>query len=199
MPFGPATAHPPDLVRDAWLPVTVQVAWTLLAAGEHVGDGLDDAREHVLRCLPATATARCAERTAPELVMDFLARRRHGTFAPAVAPPPASTMPDAWRDQLLEAVDPVGETIFRLHYGDGLSFSAIEAHLSLDRTALVAARCGVRDLLRVVGSCAQLEDHVVDEMLVDLATRPVPGCPGPLGLLTDEGLRHADHCPRCSR
>lgn len=199
MPFGPSTAPHSDLVCEAWLPVTVQAAWTLVAAGEPVGEGLDDAREHVLRCLPATASVRCAERVAPDLVMDFLARRRHGTFAPCASPPPASALPDAWRDQLLEAVDPVGEAVFRLHYGDGLSFQAIEDHLPLDRTALVAARCGVRDLLRIVGSCSHLEDHVVDEMLVDLATRPVPGCPGPLGLLTDEGLRHADRCPRCSR
>lgn len=199
MPIGPSTAHPPDLVRDAWLPVTVQVGWSLVAAGERVGDLLDDAREHVLRSLPADATVRCAERVSPALVADFLGRVRHGRFSACPVPPAPSTLPDAWRDQLLSALDPVGEAVFRLHFGDGLGFESIEAHLPLDRTTLVAARCGVRDLLRDVGACHSRADHEVDAMLVDLATRPAQGCPGPMGLLTDLGMRHADTCPRCSR
>jgi len=199
MPIGPSTAHPPDLVRDAWLPVTVQVAWALAASGDVVDDLLDDAREHVFRCLPADATVRCAERVAPVLVSDFLGRLRGGVFVPSPPPPPPSTLPDAWRDELLTALDPLGEAIFRLHYGDGLSLDGVEVHLGVDRTALVAARCGVRDLYRDVASAPGRTDREVDVELSELATRPADGCPGPMGLLTDAGLRHADACPRCSR
>ena len=199
MPIGPSTAHPPELVRDAWLPVTVQVAWALAASGERVDELLDDAREHVLRCLPASATVRCAERVAAPLVADFLARLRVGTFAACPVPPPPSTLPDAWRDELLAALDPLGEAVFRLHYGDGINLEGVEAHLGIDRTALVAARCGTRDLFRDVACAPSRSDQEVDAALEELATRPVDGCPGPMGLLTEQGLRHADNCPRCSR
>jgi hypothetical protein len=200
MPIGPATALPTDPVRKVWLPVTVQVAWTLVAQGVRVHpDVLDGAREHVLRSLPHDTSPRVAERLTPVFVADYLRRARGGAYEPVPVRDLAAEPAAEWRDTLCEVLDPVGEAVFRLHYGDGLTFEAIELHTGVDRTALVAARAAVRGLLRSEAALAGLTDGQVDPILRELASLPAPGCPGPMGLLSEPGLRHADRCPRCSR
>ncbi len=200
MSFGPTTALPPDPARDGWLPVTVQVAWTLVAERAPTDpDTLSAAREHVLRSLPAGTTVRDAERAAPVLVRDFLGRLGRGAYEPCALPPALVEVDAGWRDELQGALDPLGDALLRLHFGDGLTLEAIEAHTGVDRTALVAARAAVRALFREVSGQHHLSDSQLNAVLHELAGLPTAGCPGPMGLLTEPGMRHADGCPRCSR
>lgn len=199
MPLGPTTALPPDVARDGWLPVTVQVAWTLVAERAPTDpDTICAAREHVLRSLPEGACVRDAERATPELVRDFLGRLGGG-YQRCVPQAPPVAVDLSWRDELSASLDPLGDAVLRLHFGDRLSLEAIEAHIRVDRTALVAARCAVRALFRDIAGLHDMPDGALDCVLHELAALPAPGCPGPMGLLTEPGLRHADGCPRCSR
>ena len=91
-------------LRDLWLPITVQVAWTLLRRGYTPTDSLlGDAREHVLRCLPDHCTPDIAEWHAPQWTDDYLARRLERAYRPGPVAGAETRVPAAaWRQQLLQ-------------------------------------------------------------------------------------------------
>lgn len=200
-PDGP----PPEFVRAAWSAITVQTAWRLVSFGMSVRPRLlDDAREHVLRSLPSDCTVDDAEWLAPALVDEFLARKQ-GRGGHRVSPPElvVDEAPRRWREQLLGAVDRLGDACFRLHYADGLSIVDVASHLRVTSARIVAALSAVRlcaaDIIQSEHPRLRPSDDELDQILSRLALYAEPGGPGPMGLLTPAGLAHADQCPRASR
>lgn len=195
-----------SLARALWSPVTIRVAWELVLARVAVrADLLADARDHVLTTLPDDVNADEAERLCGLYVADYLSRTREGRYR-RVSPDADVTLPipRAWKGRLLAAADPLSDAIFRLHYGDGQPLEIVERHTGAYRTAIAAAQDGLREMVRnnadrdgMFGDA--LTDGRCDRILGFLANLAEPGCPSPVGLLTEAGLEHADRCPRCSR
>lgn len=202
----PFAAPVEDARHRLWLPVTVRVAWELLLARIRVRPSvLTDAREHVLRCLPEDLNADAAEALTGALTRDYLARVRDGTYRKAPLDPdigiPVSRV---WRERLVAALDPVGDAVLRMHYGDGLSLQEVERHAAIGAAVLATAREGVREEVRIIAleQDCNLEDWPnsrIDPLICRIATTAEAVCPGPAGLLSEAGRDHAGRCPRCSR
>jgi len=184
----------------------VRVAWDLVLAGVSVRpDVLSEAREHVLRSLPTGVGAVEAEELASGAVAEWLDRVRHGRYRrPVVDPDLSLPVAASWRRRLAASLDQVGDAVFRLHYGDGFTLEAVARSAALDPSRLEGARGGIRETLRTIAveegmSLSGWSVARLDALVGRVARVAEPGCPGPVGLLTDEGRAHADRCPRCSR
>ena len=206
MPVATAHDRAPDAARSLWAPVTIRVAWELVLAGVPVRpEVLAEAREHVLRCLPPGVGAAEGEELAVTHVAEWLDRVRRGRYR-HVPPDPDSALPltASWRHRLSASLDQVADAVFRLHYGDGFTLEAVGRSAALDPSLLEGARGGIRETLRAIAaeegiSLSGWSIERLDTLAGRVARLPEPGCPGPVGLLTDEGRTHADGCPRCSR
>ncbi len=188
-----------------WAAVTIQAAWSLLREGVRpVGSTLSDARDHVLASLPASVPDELIDALTADLVLGFLERARSGRYRVQTLPtevPPASA---AWREQLLAVLDPVGEIVFRLVYGDGLTLEEVEHRRGIDRIILAGSQEGLRSaaraLLRSHGvSHTSWDVAWVDGLLRRLAEVPAVGCLGGVELISPAGRVHAERCPRCGR
>ena len=195
----------PALPSQRWSAVTIQVAWTLLRQGVRPGgQTLVDAREHVLGSLPDSVPDEQIDPITTQLTQEFLERARTGRYR--VRPLPSDVVPACadWRRDLLTVLDPVGEIVFRMVYGDGLSLEEVEHARGIDRVILSGSREGLRSAVR-----ALLRGHGVahttwdagwiDRVLVRLAEVPSEGCRGGVELAAPGGREHAQDCPRCGR
>ncbi len=200
-----ATAHhssPRD--RGLWSAVTLRVAWELYGAGiQPTGHNLEHARDHVLMSLPQKCTRLQAEDLASWFTREFVGRMLEGHYSSA-PPPPTPLLPrPSWRHQLIDALDPVGEVVLRLVYGDGVSLEAVERLTRVDRVVLRAAREGVRsalrDALRDDGVNVLLNVEDLDQLLRRVARTPSADCHGGLSVSAPENWAHAEQCPRCER
>jgi len=195
----------PTAAPSRWAIVTIAVSWTLLREGVRPdGPALGVARDHVLASLPASVPEDLVDAIAEDLVLGFLERARSGRYRlqslPAEVPPACA----AWRDQLLAALDPVGEIVFRLVYGDGLSLEDVEHRCAVDRIILAGSqeglRSAVRALVRSQGVAHSSWDVAwTDAILARLAQVPGHGCQGGVELVSPAGRLHAEACPRCGR
>jgi hypothetical protein len=194
-----------ELSSRRWAAVTIQVAWTLLRQGIRPGgQTLSDAREHVLASLPDSVPDDQLDPLSAQLTRDFVERARTGRYrvrslASDVAPACA-----AWRRGLLTALDPVGEIVFRMIYGDRLSLEEVEHRRGIDRVILAGSQEGLRSatraLLRGHGVAhTSWDDDWVDQVLVRLAEVPSEDCQGGVEIAAPGGRHHAQHCPRCGR
>jgi len=204
---SPSTGIEVAQLRDLWLPITIQVAWTLLRRGYTPSDALlGDAREHVLRCMPTDSSPEVAEWLAPQWTQDYLARRLDLAYRPGpVAGPEAHIPANDWRCQLLEdSDDRAALAVFRFHYAERMELEAAARQLRCRKQMLETARTRLRDrMAEVVDRAGQWDggrdDQSLDLLLRRLAVLPEPGGPGPLGLMSPAGLAHAERCPRTSR
>jgi hypothetical protein len=201
---------PSDSLRNSalWISVTVRVAWEFVNAGIRLGPAaLDEAREHVLRSIPANCTdSDRAELLARAFANEYLDRVRSREYRRVAELEDIDiSVPRGWARQLEESATQVEEAVYRLHYGDGLSLDEIQRRYStLDMSRLIAAREGIRELAR---SYAQADGHIsqswsegrLDRLLTRVASRPKGSCPRPRALMEPTGLQHADQCPACSR
>jgi len=190
--------------RDVWLPVTVRVAWEFLQLGVRTTPAhRADAREHVLRMLPAGVEPATAERLAPALTRDWLERVRTGTvWRPTLDEGPGVAIPPEWRSALLDAIDSTGHLLMREHYGLRAGLDEVEGRARIARSVLVAAREGLRETVRAIADEVggpDWSDLQVDAVLRAITEMPAPGCPGPMGLDSSAGDAHARGCPRCGR
>lgn len=206
MPVPHLIATAADPARGLWAPVTVRVAWELVLAGLPARpEAVAEAREHVLRSLPPGVGENEAEELATVGVREWIERTRSGRYRrPAVDPDLALPLGHAWRRRLAETLDHVGDAVLRLHYGDGFPLETVARSAALDVARLDYARGGIREAMRAVALEEGVSVHGwpmarLDALIGRVARVAEPGCPGPGGLLTDEGRAHADRCPRCSR
>ncbi|HCH61763.1 MAG: hypothetical protein CL927_16500 [Deltaproteobacteria bacterium] len=206
MPTIPPPGHAVTDLRDLWLPVTVQVAWTLVKRGYTVTpELLSDAREHLLRGVDLTLPVDAIEWLAKPWTLDYLARRVDRTVAvPPKSGPELSIPAAAWRAELDEQIDRAMEAVLRLVYAEGLSIKKAAHHLRCRPELLVKARRRLRAylterLLGYEGWSGTPPEAVLDTMLQRLASLAAPGGPGPLGLMSPAGLAHAETCPRTNR
>ncbi len=197
----------PAIARTSrrWSTLTIQVAWTLLHEGVRpVGQTLIDAREHVLTLLPEGAPDALLDPLAAELTRDFLERARKAHYRIRPLPNEVAPASASWRRDLLSVLDPVGEIVFRLVYGDRLSLEEVEHRRGIDRVILSGSQEGLRSVMR-----SMLRGHGVvhttwdagwiDRVLHRLAEVPAEDCQGGVELATPNGQAHADRCPRCGR
>ncbi|MCK6502998.1 hypothetical protein L6R53_06310 [Myxococcota bacterium] len=202
----PLSAPVPDPARSLWAPVTVRVAWELVLAGLPARpDAIAEAREHVLRSLPPGAGEHEAEELSTLGVREWIERVRDGRYRrPATDPDLALPLGHDWRRRLSQALDHAGDAVLRLHYGDGFPLDVVARSAAIDEIHLEQARGGIREAIRAIALEEGVSVHGWSVARLDLLIGRVariaePGCPGPGGLLTDEGRAHADRCPRCSR
>ena len=193
-----------DASRHVWAAVTIRVAWELHGAGLRPSPALlDDARQHVLMSLPRSCGRLQAEELAGYFAAEYLERVQQGRYqrrpfdADALIPRPS------WRERLLEGLDPVGEVVLRLVYGDGLTLQAVERLTRVDRVILDGARQGVRSAMRCVMAADQVEraldQDALDRLLERVARLPAADCQGGLEAARVDGRGHAERCPRCAR
>ena len=166
---------------------------------------LQDAREHVLRCLTPGASHDEAERLASLYTRDFLRRIKKKRYR---RPEPDAdvnfVVPRVWRGRLLDMLDPIGQMVLRAHYGDGYTLPEVERSTRYHRRALARTRehvrAAARGLLSTEGTdVSSWDEKRLDTMIRRVANQAEPGCPGPGGLLSPAGEVHARSCPRCSR
>jgi hypothetical protein len=196
------TLHDP--ARHAWAAVTIRVAWELYAAGVRPTPGvLQDARDHVLLSLPRSCGRMQAEELAGYFTREYLDRVQRGRYQRRPMPEEPVAVRPSWRERLVEGLDPVGEVVLRLVYGDGLSLEAVERLTRVDRVVLSGAREGVRSAMNVVLQSDQLvhrlDEAVMDRLLQKVARLPAADCQGGQEVASTEARLHAERCPRCAR
>jgi len=204
MPSGIPAPRSHDRLATVWFSVTVRVAWDLMLAGIRVRPAiLQDARDHALASLPEGAGADEAEILAGAATQNYLTRVRDGQYHRLTDVPDTDlVIHRAWRESLFLAVDPVGDAVLRLHYGDGMDMAAVERTAAIDGTLLLAAQEGIRELVREIVESAEIDGWVdarVDGLIHRIVGMSASGCPEPIHLLSDAMRSHVDKCPRCSR
>lgn len=202
----PLSAPVADPARSLWAPVTVRVAWELVLAGLPARpDAIAEAREHVLRSLPPGAGENEAEELTTVGVREWIERVRDGRYRRSATDPDlALPLGHDWRRRLALTLDHAGDAVLRLHYGDGFPLEVVARSAAIDEIHLEQARGGIREAIRAIALEEGVSVHGwsvprLDLLIGRVARIAEPGCPGPGGLLTDEGRAHADRCPRCSR
>jgi len=206
MTTGTSRSHALDFAPTTWAAVTIRVAWKLMMDGIRVRPAtLCDARVHVLASLPRNVGPDEAEQLADSLTVEFLSRMK-GEAIRRVGRGPDGDLGVhlGWRKELQRLVDPVGDAVLRLHYGDGLTIDQVERTAAIDLSALEASRAAIRDAVRGMashedGTAGGWSDSRIDSVIARIANLPETGCPPPMAILSDTHRQHADVCPRCSR
>ncbi|MEL6346443.1 MAG: hypothetical protein AAFV53_25255 [Myxococcota bacterium] len=168
-------------------------------------DILNSAREHVLRCLPEGVGEDEAERLATIYTRDYLNRLRDGRYQrPDIDPDIGMAIPESWRLRLFDMLDRFGRKVLQLHYGDGYPLEKVARFLNLNVRTLTIACDRVRASARALLGSDGVEmdgwsDKRLDRTIRRIANQVSTNCPGPVGLLSDVGQRHAQKCPRCHR
>lgn len=199
----PSSRHQTDTV---WYAVTVRVAWDLMVAGVRVRPNvLQDARDHALCSLPKGLGVDEAEHCASALTRSYLERVTEGRYRRDTSGSDLSVHADrSWRTQLFEAVDPVGDAVLRMHFGDGLDMEGVERTAAIDGAVLGGAKEGIREAMRAIADAdghgvTEWTDVQVDALIARVVCMAAPGCPEVADLMTHGAAMHVDQCTRCSR
>lgn len=201
---GPAPIEP-DLLRRAWGPLTLRVAWELVRSGVRVRPAtLRVVRTHAAWRMAGARDVAEVEARAARAVEEYLARAEGRWAVLEDDADLAVPLPRAWRGELMEDAAPEHELVFQLYYADGLPLQDIEARSRVDIIELRSAREALRALLRHVlqehGTDASAwEPARVDRLLTRLANMADEPCPSPASLTAGAGRVHAEGCPRCAR
>jgi hypothetical protein len=192
-------------LHDAWLPVTVRIAWELAIARIRIRPAvLSDIREHVLRSLPPGVPHTDCDPIVALYAREYLERVRADRYVPPVVDPWMTTpVPAPWKPGVESALDPLARRVLRFHYGDGLTLGQLERTFHVDRSTLEAVRSGIREVLAQLAIEHPAErpvssDDDSDLVLMRIATSTSGRCPGPMGLASEEGRSHAEECTRCA-
>ncbi len=207
-PTGPGPNPTPGSrpLHDAWLPVTVRIAWELAIARIRIRPAvLADIREHVLRSLPAGGSFdKDCDPIVALYTREYLERVRADRYVPPqVEPWMTEPIPAQWKPGIESVLDPLARRVLRFHYGDGLTIAQLERTFHVDRPTLEAVRSGMREVLsQLAGEHPAARpianDDEADLVLVRIATMTSGRCPGPMGLASEEGRSHAEACTRCA-
>lgn len=195
-----------DVAVLGWSGITVRIAWTLLARGVKVRPQvLRDARTHALFHIPPHTPLPHAEDLAAALTEAFVDRARGRP--PSDPWPQDMQMPLSarWRRALDRSLNPLGEVVFRKHYGDNRSLEHLERRLSsVDRMALETARGGLREVVRRAAAAdgvpiERWPGERIDRLLVRLAAFAPGPCPPLLDVVEGGYREHTTTCTRCDR
>jgi len=204
LPVAPPP-KPNDVAALGWAGLTIRIAWTLLVHGVKVRpDVLRDCRTHALFHLEASANPAQAEDLAGQLTEEFIRRARGDGRTDPWPQDRGMPLSPRWRTAVLRSLDPLGEAVFRKHYGDNRGLERLEHTLGVDASALEAARAGIREVVRrsAIADGMPIRDWTGDR-LDRLLSRLAAWSPGPCPPVLDivEGC-HRDHvagCARCER
>ena len=191
--------------QRVWAPVTIRVAWELMVGGApNDSELLDEAREHALSSISSKLETSQAEERAGFYAREYLERALRARYRCAEWERSAVEPQHQWRQRLVAILDDLGEAIFQLHYGDGLSMDKTAAALKVDNGVSTGSREGVRggirSILRNDGvSLADGETREIDRLLTRLAILPAINCDGGANILDPSRAEHVGTCPRCIR
>ncbi len=191
--------------RRVWAPVTIRVAWELMIGGAPVDfELLNEAREHALSSISPKFETSKAEEMAGFYAREYLDRALKSRYRSSEHERSAVEPQHQWRKRLVAILDDLGEAIFQLHYGDGLSIEKTSAALKVDNGVGAGSREGVRgglrSILRIYGvSLANGETREIDRLLTRLAILPAEDCGGGANILEPAMAEHVSSCPRCIR
>jgi hypothetical protein len=166
---------------------------------------LADARDHVLMSLGLDTDANEAESRATALTLAYLGRVRGEPVRRIAINSTADVHVHlGWRGALAPVLDPVADTVLRLHYGDGMNMEAVESAAAIDVYTLMASTEGLRSVVRDIAikegyPADTWPDSRIDMLISRVANLPEPQCPPPMDILSEHNRVHADGCPRCSR
>ncbi|MBT3223708.1 MAG: hypothetical protein HN348_31960 [Proteobacteria bacterium] len=109
-----------------------------------------------------------------------------------------------WRRSIESSLTPLAEALFVQHYGNNRSLEHLERLLQVDRTALEAARGGLREALRRSAHMDGLPVEAwpverLDRLLRRLAAYAPGPCPPVLDVIEGAHREHVSKCPRCDR
>ena len=191
--------------RRVWAPVTIRVAWELMVGGAPIdSELLDEAREHALSSISSKFDPPQAEERAGFYAREYLDRAIRSRYRPVELERSAVEPQHQWRQRLVAILDDLGEAIFQLHYGDGLSMDKTAAALKVDNGISAGSREGVRGGLRSIlrkdgVTLADGETIEIDRLLRRLAILPAENCDGGANVLEQSKSDHVRSCPRCIR
>ena len=204
LPVAPPP-KPNDVVVLGWAGLTVRVAWTLLTAGVRIRpDVLREARMHVLYHIDPTVPLAHAEDIATRLTEEFITRARGQISSDPWVADWEMPLTQRWRRALDKSLDDISTVVFHKHYGDGRSLAKIEEQTGVDRTALEAARNGLREVVRGIGVADGLpldswSTERIDRLLGRIVAHAPGTCPPPLDIAMGSHVEHVQECPRCDR
>jgi hypothetical protein len=194
-----------DVAVQGWSALTIRIAWILLTNDVKVRPAvLKDARTHVLYHLGRNASLPHAEDQATTLTTRFVhnarGRRCNDTWSVDAQMP----LSPRWRRALDRSLSPVSELVFRKHYGDNRSLSALETQLQIDRVTLDGLLGGLREVVRHAATndgvpLDQWSNARVDELLTRLAAWSPGPCPPLLDVIEGAHREHVTSCCRCDR
>jgi hypothetical protein len=200
-----ATTVDPDLLRRAWGPLTVRVAWELVRAGVRVRPAtLRIVRTHACWRMAGARDVAEVEARAARAVEEYLARA-DGRWAAVDEDADLSIpLPRAWRADIMDDAAPEHELVFHLYYADGLPLQEIEQRARVDIIELRSAREALRALMRHIlqehgRDASAWEPGRIDRFLTRLSNVADEPCPAPSSLTNGPGRVHAEGCPRCAR
>jgi hypothetical protein len=195
----------PDLLRRAWGPLTLRVAWELVRAGVRVRPStLRVVRTHACWRMAGARDVAEVEARAARAVEEYLARADGRWAVLEDDGDLAVPLPRAWRGEIMEDAAPEHELVFQLYYADGLPLQEIESRARVDIIELRSAREALRALMRHIlqehgMEAGAWEPGRIDKILTRLANVADEPCPAPASLMTGPGRTHAEGCPRCAR
>ena len=109
-----------------------------------------------------------------------------------------------WHLALTNSLNPLSQTVFLKHYGDGRSIQQLAQRLQVDANALEASRAGLREIVRGAarGDGVPLDgwsSERVDRLIHRLAAYSPGPCPSTFEVCSGAHPQHVKTCCRCSR
>ncbi len=194
-----------DVIRACWAPVTIRVAWELHRAGlSPRGDTLFEAREHALLSLPCDVEPNQAESLASLFTREYIERVRHRRYRRRMDLQVRFEPRHRWRERLEYVLDPLGQWVFRMAYGDEAPLKRVAEIAGKDLAIIQSSQQGVRGALRSILqadaiSLAHVDLRQLDDLLVGLASLPAPDCQGGHEAVEAARRSHVERCCRCAR
>ena len=188
-----------------WAAITVRIAWTLLCRGIKVTTPtLRDARRHAMYHIDPATSLSHAEDIAQYRTLEFIERARGRFCAEKEAQDWHMPVSNRWRRVLDQALTDRCYTVFWKHYGDHRSLSELERRLQIDRTALEAAREGLREVVRGAAKADGIpldrwDPARLDRLIHRLVALSQGPCPPLQETLLDLHAEHRRSCARCDR
>jgi len=145
---SPPTA---DVAHLAWAAITTRVVWTLQHLGIRIRpDVVRDARDHALLQIDPVTPAQTAVDLSERFTRAFVARASGRPFREPWAEDARMPLSPRWRANLFASTrpSPLSGWVLLRHFADGVPLRTLAQQLQEEEFALVAAREGLREVVR---------------------------------------------------